>query len=214
MTKVLDQVVGYQGVQGSLLTQAEKIAEFMDSDKCPFSYITFLIHNIEATGLANEATQSALCILAQCNSIYVVASCDHINTAMIWDHSTLASFNFAWHDITGFQGYFVETSFETFGAVGSTNKGSKGIKFVLRSLPSNGKRLFSLLASRQLIQMEDNIEPGLLHEEFFRVCREGFVLDNMVAFQTLLTEFKDHEIIVSRVSSEGTVWYIPVSKQE
>lgn len=50
-------------------------------------------------------------VYTPCGSI--IASIDHINAPLMWDHAKLAKFNWIWQDCTTFAPYTVETSYET-----------------------------------------------------------------------------------------------------
>lgn len=52
-----------------------------------------IIHNIDGTMLRGDAAQMALSTLAGTRRIHVVASIDHINAPLLWDHDKLARFN-------------------------------------------------------------------------------------------------------------------------
>jgi len=41
----------------------------------------------------------------------MVASIDHMNAPLLWDHSKLAKFNWVWQDCTTFASYSNETSY-------------------------------------------------------------------------------------------------------
>jgi origin recognition complex subunit 2 len=216
LSKTLSNVFDYSSSISSPINQAKKICELLETSQYP--YITFVIHNIEGRGLANEISQKAISVLAEHPKIYLVASCDHLNTALLWDHSKLSSLAFAWHDVTNYRPYLVETSFET-SVLGKVNqKSGMGMVHVLRSLAQNARSIFLTLARYQLENMEvtSKAEPkdGMSFDALFRKCKEGFHCNNMVTFRTLLTEFKDHECILSAQVSGTDFLYIPLRKVE
>jgi origin recognition complex subunit 2 len=216
LTKTLSNVFDHTSSITSPINQAKKICELIETSQYP--YISFVIHNIEGRGLANETSQKALSVLAEHPKVYVVASCDHLNTALLWDHSKLSSLSFAWHDVTNYRPYSVETSFETSVLGKSNQKSGMGMIHVLRSLAQNARSIFLTLARYQLESMEGaaKAEPkdGMSFDELFRKCKEGFHCNNMVTFRTLLTEFKDHECILSAQVSGTDYLYIPLRKSE
>ncbi|KAJ3261973.1 Origin recognition complex subunit 2 [Boothiomyces macroporosus] len=168
----------------------------------------------EGPGLQNEQSQRILSQLAACKSIYFIASFDNINTPLLWDNTKLSNFNFIWHDLTTFEPYLIETSFET-NILGKNKTNSfQGTKYVLDSLTSNAKQIFLLLAEHQLSVMESKASSndGLSFQTFYQRANESFLCTSQLTFKTLLTEFKDHEIISSVTNSDGQVLYIPMDK--
>ncbi|KAI8893506.1 origin recognition complex subunit 2-domain-containing protein [Globomyces pollinis-pini] len=218
-TGVLSDLFNYKGVQGNLLNQVQNITRLlMENDE--FCFVTFLIHNVEGEGLASEPSQQAISILSTCPKIRLVCSCDHINTALLWDQSKLTHLNLAWHDVTTFQPYHTETSFEN-SLITSQQKDQRlGVRYVLRSLPSNARNIFVLLAKHQLTILKDQKEThstadhGLTFQQLFSKARTNFLVENQITFKTLLTEFKDHDVFQSGPSSEGDVLFIPMSKDD
>ncbi|KAH6559793.1 hypothetical protein BASA50_000096 [Batrachochytrium salamandrivorans] len=54
--------------------------------------------------------------------------------------------------------------------------------------------------------------PGLSFQRFYQYAHEQFLTGNEVIFHTQLTEFRDHNLIKSRVGADGTqVLYIPLA---
>jgi len=70
----------------------------------------------------------------------------------VWDHGTVARFNWLWHDATTFSPYTVETSFENNLLVRSNTISVHGAFVVLKSLTRNGRKSFWILVRHQLAQ--------------------------------------------------------------
>ena len=119
-----------------------------------------------------------------------------MNTALLWDHSKLASLAFAWHDVTNYQPYLVETSFETSVLGTSNQKSGLGIIHVLRSLAQNARNIFLTLARYQMESMEGNgaaeAKDGMSFDSLFQKCREGLVLRVHCGFG----KFENRELVV------------------
>ena len=163
------------------------------------------MHNIEGKSIRKDLNR--LADVSQYTKVNFIASCDHINSAIIFDNQLLSKFKFLWHDLTTFRPYNQESTFED-SFVSKQKKTNQGILFVLSSLPHNAQKLFKLLAESQLQITEDDKSQSF--EKLFRLAREGFVVDNQISFRTLLTEFKDHEI----VTQQGDNLKIAMSDEE
>lgn len=121
---------------------------------------------------------------------------------------------------------------ELLGRSGRSVKGKEGIGFVLRSLPENARNLYRVLIVELLAGM-DNVEEASARENLdtehgdksgksaaqgdtgtgtgcieYRVLYqkvvEEFICSSEMAFRTLLKEFHDHQMVVSRRDGAGT----------
>ena len=210
---------------GSFSNQIKLLMSFMSDETCPYPYITLLIHNLEGAGLSSDQVQSAIAQLSTHPKIYLVASCDHLNTPMLWSHSKIAQFNFAWHDITTYTPYLIETSFEN-SLISAVEKGSEvyssnGARFVLRSLTSNARNVFKCLAAHQIAYMKEILsveadvvcqsDAGLSYDALYTKCTGKFYVSDRLPFTTMMTEFIDHRVMIQVRDSEGDLVYIPMS---
>lgn len=84
----------------------------------------------------------------------------------------------------------------------------RGAATVLSSLVSSAREVFKLLAG---VQLEDPSAPGVSFPLLLRMVRERFILNTEHALKSVLTEFRDHELIKLRVGQDGgDVMYIPM----
>eukprot|EP00879_Flechtneria_rotunda_P029359 GHRR01031752.1.p1 GENE.GHRR01031752.1~~GHRR01031752.1.p1 ORF type:complete len:114 (-),score=40.92 GHRR01031752.1:244-585(-) len=84
----------------------------------------------------------------------------------------------------------------------------RGAATVLSSLVSSAKEVFNLLAS---VQLEEPSAPGVGFPLLLRMVRERFIMNTEHALKSVLTEFRDHELIKLRVGPDGgEVMYIPM----
>ena len=89
--------------------------------------------------MRNDTFQTLFSSLAECENIRIIASVDHINAPFMWDHTKSMKFNWLWHDITSYEPYLCETTFENSILMKSTAIGSNGILYVLKSLNANAR---------------------------------------------------------------------------
>ncbi|KAG0209687.1 Origin recognition complex subunit 2 [Mortierella sp. GBA30] len=225
--EILDRIsstaLQYIGPTGTIQEQIAFINAYFSQPDRAVRKLYLLIHNIDGPGLRSERVQAALSLLASCPSIHLIASMDHINANILWDTVKAARFRWVWHELTTFQPYLTETSFENTIMVRQGELGPRGIQFVLASLTSNGKGLFRVLAEHQ-IQIEkegaeggatsskSHLDCGMAYNMLFKKCQENFLVSNAVTFRTQLTEFRDHRIVHSRKGADGVeILYIPLA---
>lgn len=194
--------------------------------------VVILIHNIDGESLRSDKSQSYLSTLASIPEVWLVASSDHINAPVMWDAAKLALYNFLWHDLTTYESYAVETSFEDPLSLGKirTAAGNKGVKYVLSSLTLKARGLYRVLICHQIETMTNelhgtgNIEDqrntpgsvqfGIEFKLLYQKCVEEFLVSNELNFRTMLTEFLDHKMAVLTKDSSGTeIVYVPYTKE-
>ncbi|KAK9468543.1 origin recognition complex, subunit 2 [Lipomyces arxii] len=198
--------------------------------------LVLVIHSIDGESLRTDRAQSALSTLASHSDVHIVATVDYINAPMLWDSAKLSSFNFLWHNATTFESYTAELSFfdpltigggsrrsHTLNGVSATGQGSAGMRYVLESLTSNARGLYRVLISNQLQAIEDvqqdgsaKYDPAKFGVEFktlYQLCSEEFIVTNELNFRTMLTEFYEHEMLISTKGTIGTeLIYAPFDK--
>jgi origin recognition complex subunit 2 len=171
--------------------------------------LTVIIHNIDGPNLRNERSQGALAELASIPNFFLVCSIDHINSGLLWDVTKHTLFNFSFHDTTTFETMIVETTFENrLISSDQVNNCSRAI-VVLQSLNNNALEVFKILLKNQL----ENNGEGLSYATFFRLAHQDFLASSDIAFKTLLTEFRDHQLIVGKKVQQVEVLSIPYSKE-
>ena len=172
-------------------------------DEPSASKMTLVFHNLDGEALRQERSQAAISRLVAHPKISLVASVDHIRAPLLWDAARVSQFNFLWHDATSFEPYSVEIPVDdVLSLVDGAGRagGTKGVKYVLASLPSNAKSLFRILVSHQLQAMVDDgdaakgkkrdaSEYGVEYRVLYQRAVGEFICSNDVAFRTLLKEY-------------------------
>jgi origin recognition complex subunit 2 len=182
--------------------------------------MTVVFHNLDGEALRQERSQAIIARLAAHPKISLVASIDHIRAPLLWDAARVSQFNFLWHDATTFEPYTVEIPpDEALSLVDGAGRagGTKGVKYVLASLPSNAKSLFRILVSHQLQAMVDDGDAGkgkkvdasdygVEYRVLYQRAVGEFICSNDVAFRTLLKEYvrpnfpsKESELINEKI---------------
>ncbi|KAJ1646768.1 Origin recognition complex subunit 2 [Coemansia asiatica] len=220
LEKIITEILGFGDTTGSVTDLASLINGYFESKSRDVDRMYIVIHNIDGPCLRKH--QAALAVLASCKNIHMMASIDHIEAPLIWDSSTVTRFNWAWHDLTTFEPYTVETSYENYGTE-TTEIGPRGVLHVLASLTENAKNIFRILAEYQISEsvMDGDIAsaskkagakvPEMPYNGYFAACRDQFLVSSEMTFRSQLTEFRDHKVIQSRHATDGTEFvHIPL----
>ncbi|KAJ2230566.1 Origin recognition complex subunit 2 [Coemansia sp. RSA 485] len=220
LEKIITEILGFGDTTGSAADLASLINGYFESKGRDIDRMYIVVHNIDGPCLRKH--QAALAVLASCKNIHLMASIDHIEAPLIWDSSTTTRFNWAWHDLTTFEPYTVETSYENYGTE-TTEIGPRGVLHVLASLTENAKNIFRILAEYQITEsvMDGDAAgaqkktgakaPEMPYNGYFAACRDQFLVSSEMTFRSQLTEFRDHKVIQSRHATDGTEFvHIPL----
>ncbi|KAI8285113.1 Origin recognition complex subunit 2 [Colletotrichum sp. SAR 10_98] len=181
--------------------------------------VTLIINCIDAAPLRKPATQQLLSQLAAHPRVRFVATADTPSFPLLWDAAQRTSFNFLFHDCTTLKPLDVELDtvddvHELLGRKARRVNGKEGAMFVLRSLSTRARELFQLIVTEVLLALDDDDgnaahqlgaeNPGLEYNTVYRKAEENFISTSEVAFRTLLKEFHDHQMIISKKDAFGT----------
>ncbi|KAG6444219.1 hypothetical protein O3G_MSEX003265 [Manduca sexta] len=122
-----------------------------------------IIHNIDGTMLRSTKTQATLASISQIKNVHTIATIDHINAPLLWDHSKLSKFNFTWWDVTTFLPYSEETSYEN--SIMTHRSGAlqlSSLRSVYQSLTANAKGIFNIIIQYQLENVKQAHYQGIV----------------------------------------------------
>uniref|UniRef100_A0A673WUA5 Origin recognition complex subunit 2 n=1 Tax=Salmo trutta TaxID=8032 RepID=A0A673WUA5_SALTR len=138
LTALSAELLEHQGTFRNPADQLQYITTTLREQ--PDLHVYLLIHNIDGPMLRGEKTQNALGQLASLPNLHLVASIDHINAPLVWDHCKLSQFNWVWWECVCFQRYVEETSYENSLLVQQTGAlALSSLTHVLRSLTANAR---------------------------------------------------------------------------
>ncbi|ORX85777.1 ORC2-domain-containing protein [Anaeromyces robustus] len=155
---ISEQILKYSGVLGSVQEQISRIEDYFTNEKRKIKKLFLLIHNIDGINFRNDKSQTTLSLIAAIPNIHVIASVDHINASFLWDNIKVYRYNFIWHDITTFESYTIETSFENSFMLQKNQLDARGVMHVLSCLTSNGRKIFRVLAEHQIIAEAEDMD--------------------------------------------------------
>lgn len=164
-----------------------------------------IINNIEGPMLRNVKTQATLASIVQLKKVHVIATIDHINAPLLWDHSKISKFRFTWWDATTFLPYTEETSYEN--SLMSQSSGAlqmSSLRSVYQSLTTNAKGIFNIIIEYQLENYKQAQYQGLPFKELYSKCREQFLVSSDLALRAQLTEFLDHKLVKMKRSYDSS----------
>ncbi|XP_061711160.1 origin recognition complex subunit 2 [Cydia pomonella] len=164
-----------------------------------------IIHNIDGTMLRNAKAQTTLASLCQIKNVHTIATIDHINAPLLWDHNKLSKLRFTWWDVTTFLPYSEETSYEN--SLMSHRSGAlqlSSLKSVHQSLTTNAKGIFNIIIQYQLDNHKQPHYQGLPFKELYSKSREQFLVSSDIALRAQLTEFLDHKLVKMKRTYDGS----------
>ncbi|CAL1713389.1 unnamed protein product [Somion occarium] len=207
--------------------------------------LCILIHNIDSPSLLSTKAKAMLSNLASDPNVHLLASVDNIAFPLLWSLGESSgrkqSSGYAWlyHDLTTLRPYDFELSYADRSSISGASRTNTraararaadgGIpavmtevaaRHILLSVTEKAKKLFVLLATRQIESMaegasaQDVQETAVEYGTLFTIARDNFVATNDTAFRALMGEFKDHGLMLTAPQgpASGDVVWIPLRK--
>lgn len=207
LNTITDEILEAEGTYKSPLDQVEFIkSQFETKDYRDFFLV---VHNIDGVMLRPEKIQNILSLLSQIRGFHIVASIDHINAPLIWDQTKCSRYRWLWYDVTTYLPYTDETSYENSLLVQQTGSlALSSMSHVMKSLTTNAKQIFLLLAKHQLENKDSSTYLGMSLQDLYQRCREAFLVNSDLTLRAQLTEFRDHKLIKSKKGFEGIEYLV------
>ncbi|XP_021591317.2 origin recognition complex subunit 2 isoform X4 [Ictidomys tridecemlineatus] len=210
LNSITEEVLDHMGTFRSVLDQLDWIINKFKEDSSLKLFL--LIHNLDSQMLRGEKSQQIIGQLSSLHNVYLIASIDHLNAPLMWDHAKQSLYNWLWYETTTYSPYTEETSYENSLLV--KQSGSlplSSLTHVLRSLTPNARGIFRLLIKYQLDNQDNPSYIGLSFQDFYQQCREAFLVNSDLTLRAQLTEFRDHKLIRTKKGTDGVEYLlIPV----
>ncbi|XP_010990268.1 origin recognition complex subunit 2 [Camelus dromedarius] len=210
LNSITEEVLDHMGTFRSVLDQLDWIINKFKEDSSLELFL--LIHNLDSQMLRGDKSQQIIGQLSSLRNIYLIASIDHLNAPLMWDHAKQSLYNWLWYETTTYSPYTEETSYENSLLV--KQSGSlplSSLTHVLRSLTPNARGIFRLLIKYQLDNQDNPSYIGLSFQDFYQQCREAFLVNSDLTLRAQLTEFRDHKLIRTKKGTDGVEYLlIPV----
>ena len=150
-------------------------------------------------------------------------------------------FSWLWHDLTTMASYDFELAHadrSSYAGASTNARTSRGgvagptpgnaivsesaAQHILASVTQKAKKMFKLMATKQLAFMEEDGEGktqddferyGISYDTLFTSTRDNFIATNDTAMRTLLGEFRDHNLIVGTGTGGAEILWIPMRRE-
>ncbi|ELK04830.1 Origin recognition complex subunit 2 [Pteropus alecto] len=207
LNSITEEVLDHVGTFRSVLDQLDWIINKFKEDSSLELFL--LIHNLDSQMLRGDKSQQIIGQLSSLRNIYLIASIDHLNAPLMWDHVKQSLYNWLWYETTTYSPYTEETSYENSLLV--KQSGSlplSSLTHVLRSLTPNARGIFRLLMKYQLDNQDNASYIGLSFQDFYQQCREAFLVNSDLTLRAQLTEFRDHKLIRTKKGTDGVEYLL------
>ena len=173
--------------------------------------VLILMYNVESDSCFRNGNCSLLAFLDNIRELKefkfkFVFTIDHVNASFVFSSAVFSNSNcnFLMHELTTFQLYKEETSFENSFVMKTQNSlGLRALRHILQSVTINAQKLFCMLGQLQ-VEIEKGHLTGVSAQTLFQKGKDEFLFGNDLVFRTLLSEFIDHKAILSKKSIDGT----------
>ncbi|XP_016280540.2 origin recognition complex subunit 2 isoform X2 [Monodelphis domestica] len=207
LNSITEEILEHMGTFRSVLDQLDWIINRFKDDSSLELFL--LIHNLDSQMLRGDKSQQILGQLSSLPKIYLIASIDHINAPLMWDHSKQSLYNWLWYETTTYRPYTEETSYENSLLVQQCGTlALSSLIHVFRSLTPNARGIFRLLIKYQLENEENPSYIGLSFQDFYQQCREAFLVNSDLTLRAQLTEFRDHKLLRTKKGTDGVEYLL------
>lgn len=172
--------------------------------------VVLVVHNMDGPNLRDENTQTAFSLLAEAKNLHIIASVDHVNSAILWNLKKLEKFRWIYFDTPTYRSYVDEISATGnskilgLNAKNATNLHNlTSLQSVWASLTDNARQIFMLLAKHQLNSTKSN-RRQVTFWDLYKTCRDEFIVSSEAALHQQMIEFEDHRLIVKRTAADGS----------
>jgi len=255
MLASIARVPGVQSTSSSALTM-ESVAEYFAESDSPHLFL--IIHSLDhspklARAISSLALSPHIHIAASIDRfnsplLFSASQLAARKGASIFSDCATKNigYNWLWHDLTTLAPYTSELAFadptsisgasSSRARVDTTNPVSGPLTetaalHVLAAVTVKAKKLFSLLAAKQLENADssdaaetntahnsnDQQHLGLTYDVLFTLARDAFIATNDTALRALLGEFRDHGLVTTASPQSGMgggeVLWIPLRKE-
>ncbi|KAF9778741.1 origin recognition complex, subunit 2 [Thelephora terrestris] len=150
-------------------------------------------------------------------------------------------FSWLWHDLTTMASYDFELAHadrSSYAGASMNSRTGRGgpasltagnmvmsesaAQHILASVTQKAKKMFKLMATKQLEVMEEDGEGktqddferyGISYDTLFTSVRDNFIATNDTAMRTLLGEFRDHNLIVGAGTGGAEILWVPMRRE-
>eukprot|EP00762_Andalucia_godoyi_P004455 ANDGO_08121.mRNA.1 Origin of replication complex subunit 2 len=163
-----------------------------------------MVYDLDHENLRKGEIMSLLAILASKENVRMMGSVNHVSAPVLFDHQKASRFRWIHVEATTFGFYDIERRDRGVeaGSIVTTatpDLVDRGIRFILASLTLNQKSVLKLLIETDL---SSKLKSGLSFHDLLIQCRERFLVSSETVLRSMLNEFKDHQLIVYRRTSE------------
>ncbi|ELK35879.1 Origin recognition complex subunit 2 [Myotis davidii] len=207
LNSITEEVLDHMGTFRNVLDQLDWIINKFKEDSSLELFL--LIHNLDSQMLRGDKSQQIIAQLSSLRNVYLIASIDHLNAPLMWDHVKQSLYNWLWYETTTYSPYTEETSYEN--SLFVKQSGSlplSSLTHVLRSLTPNARGIFRLLIKYQLDNQDNPSYLGLAFQDFYQQCREAFLVNSDLTLRAQLTEFRDHKLIRTKKGTDGVEYLL------
>ncbi|XP_068924852.1 origin recognition complex subunit 2 isoform X1 [Petaurus breviceps papuanus] len=207
LNSITEEILDHMGTFRSVLDQLNWIINRFKDDSTLELFL--LIHNLDSQMLRGDKSQQILGQLSSLPKIYLIASIDHINAPLMWDHSKQSLYNWLWYETTTYRPYTEETSYENSLLVQQCGTlALSSLTHVFRSLTPNARGIFRLLIKYQLENEDNPSYVGLSFQDFYQQCREAFLVNSDLTLRAQLIEFRDHKLLRTKKGTDGVEYLL------
>lgn len=173
-----------------------------------------VVQNIDAESLQSSESQRVLAALAECPSVSLIATCDKVNTPLLWSSGMLAKFRWHFQHVPTFESRPVPSGFALLAGRKGVASQDHALEYILGSLTGRHKEMLELLARerQEELQATNRLDSegkggggafkGTSLDDLYDLAKKAGLVSQSTMFQSYLKELEDHRLV--RITTNAT----------
>jgi len=168
------------------------------------SRLYIVIHSIDGDALRSPESQRILAILASNPSISLLASCDSVNTPLLWSDNMLGKFRWTYHHVPTYDSHHDTEQLAYYNKLKKLSTQNKGVAAATKKLslvtfkiivallsPAHRSVLSTLCAAIK----KNNYNGNCYFDEILALCKSKLIVTAAADLNKLLNELIDHGVV-------------------
>lgn len=177
------------------------------------SRLYIVVHSIDGDALRSPESQRVLAIIASNPSISLLASCESVNTPLLWSDNMLGKFRWTYHHVPTYQSHHDTEQYAYYNKLKKISAQNKGAATATKKLSLiTFKIIVALLspAHRSVLNIlcaaikKNNYSGNLHFDEILTTCKSRLIVNGAADLNKLLNELIDHGVVSLTTDSSKT----------
>ncbi len=187
------------------------------------SRLYIVVHSIDGDALRSPESQRVLAIIASNPSVSLFASCESVNTPLLWSENMLGKFRWTYHHVPTYQSHHDTEQYAYYNKLKKISAQNKNAATATKKLSLiTFKIIVALLspAHRSVLNIlcaaikKNNYSGNQYFDDILATCKSRLIVNGAADLNKLLNELIDHGVVsLTTDSSKKKVILLHISNE-